>query len=61
MTKWKTTAYELPPEGQLVETLSAGGEQVQLKRHGALWFVKAGDTYVYYTPVYWKPIAGGAA
>ncbi len=61
MTKWKATAYELPPEGQLVETISSGGEQVQLKRRGALWFVKSGDMYVYYTPVYWKPITGGPA
>lgn len=59
--QWKITACELPPEGELVDTMTAGGLRQSLKRQGALWFVKSGDMYVYYTPVYWKPLAGGAA
>lgn len=47
------TDQVLPPENEVVMTLSKGGIQQTLKRQGNLWFCPDGSMYVYYTPVYW--------
>lgn len=54
---WTQTAIELPPEGEVVETISPqGGQHALLKRNGNLWFFEDGSMYVYYTPLVWKRI-----
>lgn len=53
---WTLTEIKLPEEGVVVETLSEGGIQSQLKRFGGLWFFPDGSMHVYYTPRYWKAI-----
>ena len=58
INKWRCTQQELPPDGVLVDTISQGGMEQKLKRKGALWFVREGDIYVYYTPVKWRYILG---
>ena len=56
-TTWYLTANKLPEEGAVVETLSDGGIQSQLKRVGGFWFFPDGSMYVYYVPRYWKPLS----
>lgn len=55
---WNATDQILPPEGQVVRTMSPGGIEADLKRLGRLWFHPDGSMYVYYTPQYWKPKNG---
>lgn len=52
---WILVKKELPPEGVKVVTLSEGGIQAELTRHGNLFFTDGG-MYVYYVPVMWHPI-----
>lgn len=54
MRDWTPVTEALPPEGQLVETISPGGLQQTLKRKGRLWFVPDMSIYVYYEPTYWR-------
>lgn len=53
---WNQTKDVLPPESQVVDTLSEGGTQQTLKRVGNLWFFPDGSMYVYYTPKYWAEL-----
>jgi hypothetical protein len=54
---WHRTELELPPEGEVVETISPqGGQHARLSRSGGLWFLEDGSMYVYYTPLVWKRI-----
>ena len=56
--KWllvRALGDRLPPDGELVNTLSPGGLQQLLKRQGRLWFVPDGSMYVYYVPAFWMP------
>ena len=50
------TESSLPPEGELVDTISEGGIQAQLRRKNNLWFYEDMSMYVYYTPIMWKTI-----
>jgi hypothetical protein len=52
----RSCQIELPPEGEVVESVSASGLVQNLKREGHLWFVPDGSMYVYYTPVAWRPL-----
>ncbi len=52
---WTNTADQLPPEGEWVTTISSGGQEVELKRQGNLWFMDNG-MYVYYTPEKWRAL-----
>jgi hypothetical protein len=54
--KWFAVDSILPSNGEVVDTISAGGLQQRLKRNGRLWFNEDGKTYVYYTPVFWRPV-----
>lgn len=47
---------KLPPEGEVVQTISPNGLESQLKRNGNLWFFPDGSMYVYYTPLFWRPV-----
>lgn len=58
---WKKTDRELPPEGQVVDTLSDGGVQQPLKRLGQLWFQPDGSMYVYYHVLFWSPLSGAGS
>ena len=51
---WTRTQDELPPEGEVVATLSEGGLEQELKRRGQLWFFPDGSMYVYYHVAYWR-------
>jgi hypothetical protein len=53
---WVLVADRLPAEGVVVDTLSPGGLQQQLKRLGNLWFFADDSMYVYYTPKFWLPL-----
>lgn len=52
--QWARTDTVEAPEGVVVETLSAGGIQTELKRLGNLWFLPDNSMYVYYTPMFWR-------
>jgi hypothetical protein len=55
--RWTRVSDQPPPERVLVETISPGGMQQTLVRHGRLWFVDERlSMYVYYEPHYWRPI-----
>lgn len=54
---WHLTTAALPPDGEVVETLSEGGIQTTLKRSGSLWFAPDGSMYVYYTPQFWRHLS----
>ena len=47
-----------PPDGVVVETVSASGTVQRLKQRGRLWFVPDGSMYVYYEVVGWRPLPG---
>ncbi len=51
---WTPCDRELPPEGAVVETITASGMQSDLKRSGRLWFLPDGSMYVYYQPAMWR-------
>ncbi len=51
---WTPTAGELPPEGEVVETMDSGGAVQNLIREGGLWFFTDMSMYVYYVPKYWR-------
>lgn len=50
---WTKTSDELPPEVEVVRTISEGGIEQDLKRSGNLWFFPDGSMYVYYTVTMW--------
>jgi hypothetical protein len=54
---WTPCKYQLPPENEVVLTLSPGGMESELKRLGGLWFFPDGHMYVYYTPTYWRALS----
>lgn len=56
LIEWTRTDKALPPEGQVVETISEGGVQQKLRRVGDLWFFPEGDMYVYYNITFWRPL-----
>lgn len=47
---WK----ELPKEGQKVDWIAPGGDQVNGGTYKRLWFLPGG-MYVYYEPIAWRP------
>lgn len=51
---WTPTASELPPEGEVVETMVADGKVQNLVREGRRWFHDDMAMYVYYVPTYWR-------
>lgn len=53
---WIRCDVELPPENEVVETMSEGGLVQMLKRLGRLWWTPNDSMYVYYTPVAWRRI-----
>lgn len=57
--RWTRTSEEAPPENVLIVGMSPNGLEQKLKRVGHLWFVEAGDLYVYYTPEFWSYPPGG--
>lgn len=56
MSQWNRVESVLPPEGLVVETISAGGLQQTLKRQGKLWSFPDGSMYVYYRVAYWREV-----
>lgn len=57
MTVWTPTVEGDPEEGQVVDTISAGGVQQRLKYSSGLWFLPPKyDMYVYYAVTFWKPV-----
>ncbi len=53
---WNCVDQILPPPNQVVMTVSPSGLEQTLKRIGRLWFVPDGSIYVYYTPIFWRPL-----
>ena len=51
---WTLTANELPPEKELVETLSPNGLAQDLKYYHGLWWLPDMSLYIYYTPQFWR-------
>ncbi len=56
MNNYKRVDQELPPEGELVDTISPGGVAQQIRRKGGLWFFADMSMYVYFTPEFWRPL-----
>lgn len=54
---WTPTDRELPKEGQRVDWICPGGEQVNggTFAGGAVWLLPGCGLHVYYTPVFWRP------
>lgn len=55
-TDWVKTEIRLPEENVVVDTLSEGGINQRLMRVGNLWFLSDGSMYVYYIPIFWRPL-----
>jgi len=51
---WTPTERELPPDGEVVETMDSGGNEQDLRRQGNLFWFPDGSMYVYYVPKFWK-------
>lgn len=51
---WIPVTSGLPPENQVVQTISDGGLQQDLKRRGSLYFFPDDSMYVYYRVAYWR-------
>jgi hypothetical protein len=61
MSEWKETLFDLPPDGELVETKIDNRDgcrnEATLRRRGRLWFTPGENSmYVYYTPTLWRPV-----
>ena len=54
---WIPCANELPPDGQIVDTISRTGLVQPLKRSGHLWFTPDYSSSVYYSPMFWRPVS----
>ena len=55
-TDFIPTHERRPEEGQRVDWIAPGGQQVNGGRiKGGLWFLPNGNMYCYYTPVAWRP------
>lgn len=55
-SNWVSVDMRLPPEGEVVDTLSPGSLQQQLVRKGRLWFHPDFSMYVYYQPTHWRKV-----
>jgi hypothetical protein len=55
---WTPIDDRMPPEGVVVETDSADGRRHQLKWQGRLWRYRDESHHLFYTPLYWRPVAG---
>lgn len=53
------TADILPEPGEVVETVSPGGLNQVLRFSDGLWFFPDDGMYVYYTPMFWRPLPDG--
>lgn len=55
---WTPIVVAMPPEGVIVDSLSAGGELLRVKWEGRLWRLPTGAHHPCYTPEYWRTAAG---
>ncbi len=51
---WTPTERELPPEGEVVETMVGDGKVSLLVYQDGRWFHADMVMYVYYVPKYWR-------
>ena len=58
-TNWNATNSLLPPEGEVVWTLDSGGYARKLIYKNNLWWFDDMSMYVYFIPVFWKPVEDG--
>lgn len=56
LIEWIRTDKALPPDGQVVETISEGGVQQKLRHIGEDWFFPEGDLAVSYNITFWRPL-----
>lgn len=54
--RWTRVADKLPPDGEMVITLSSGGVEQTLKWIAHMWFLPCENVAVLYTPILWRPI-----
>lgn len=59
MTSLQWNPIETAPEGEAIETLSAGGRRVILICENGLWWFQDRSMYIYYPPKFWRPINVG--
>jgi hypothetical protein len=52
---WTPIAVGMPPEGVIVDTLTADGRRLRVKWEGRLWRLPSGAHYPCFTPEYWRP------
>jgi hypothetical protein len=58
---WTPIDDRMPPEGVVVEADFADGRRLRLKWQGRLWRFRDESHHLFYTPLYWRPLAGPAA
>lgn len=51
---WYRTSDTPPPRGEVVQTLSEGGQEQELVYRDGLWFLPDLSMYIYETPMFWK-------
>lgn len=51
---WNRVDKTLPPHGVVVDTISPGGMESELKLIDGLWFFPDGSMFVYYVPEFWR-------
>jgi hypothetical protein len=58
MSEWTPIAKELPPDGEIVNTIISDGNGLRneqlLRRKANLWWFPDDSMYVYYCPTHWK-------
>ena len=57
LADWTPIAAAMPPEGVIVDTITADGRRVRVKWQGRLWRLPSGTHYPCFTPDYWRPEA----
>ena len=54
---WTPIDERMPPEGLVVDVVTPHGQRLRLKWQGRLWRFPDQSHYLFYTPLYWRPLA----
>jgi hypothetical protein len=52
---WTPIAVRMPPEGEVVDTLTSAGRRQLVTWEGRLWRLPGGAHYPCFSPDYWRP------
>jgi hypothetical protein len=55
-TSWTPITGGMPPEGVIVEAITAEGRHLHVKWEGRVWRLPGGAHQPYFTPEYWRRV-----